>query len=91
MLKIVVNTVEMMYTTHKDTPVVKCVDCFVVITIIHHFIEGVFIFVQNLIFALVDMGITPHIPIQNRTCPIKAYGFSFYIHTFIYKTDLFLF
>jgi len=42
-------------------------------------------------FALVDMGITPHIPTQNRMCPIKAYGFSFYIHTLIYKTDLFLF
>ena len=30
---------------------------------------------------LVDMGITPHTPTQNRTCPIKAYGFSLYIHT----------
>ena len=25
------------------------------------------------------MGITPHIPTQNRTCPIKAYGFSLHI------------
>ena len=29
--------------------------------------------------SLVDMGITPHTPTQNRTCPIKAYGFSLYI------------
>ena len=28
---------------------------------------------------LVDMGITPHIPTQNRTCAINAYGFSLYI------------
>ncbi len=33
--------------------------------------------------SLVDMGITPHTPIQNRTCPIKAYGFSLYIHTYL--------
>ena len=25
--------------------------------------------------SLVDMGITPHIPTQNRTCAINAYGF----------------
>ena len=31
--------------------------------------------------SLVDMGITPHTPTQNRTCPTKAYGFSPYIHT----------
>jgi len=30
-------------------------------------------------FSLVDMGITPHIPTQNRTCAINAYGFSLYI------------
>ena len=29
--------------------------------------------------SLVDMGITPHIPTQNRTCAINAYGFSLYI------------
>ena len=31
--------------------------------------------------SLVDMGITPHTPTQNRTCAINAYGFSLYIHT----------
>ena len=31
------------------------------------------------IFSLVDMGITPHTPKQNRTCAINAYGFSLYI------------
>ena len=30
--------------------------------------------------SLVDMGITPHTPIQNRTCATNAYGFSLYIH-----------
>ena len=30
-------------------------------------------------YSLVDMGITPHIPTQNRTCAINAYGFSLYI------------
>ena len=29
--------------------------------------------------SLVDMGITPHTPIQNRTYAINAYGFSLYI------------
>ena len=37
---------------------------------------------------LVDMGITPHTPTQNRTCAINAYGFSLYISYFIYKTNL---
>ena len=37
--------------------------------------------------SLVDMGITPHIPIQNRTCAINAYGFSLYISYAIYKTN----
>ena len=31
------------------------------------------------------MGITPHTPIQNRTCAINAYGFSPYIHTLSIK------
>lgn len=31
------------------------------------------------LISLVDMGITPHIPTQNRTCAINAYGFSLYI------------
>ena len=39
-------------------------------------------------FSLVDMGITPHTPTQNRTCAINAYGFSLYISYFIYKTNL---
>jgi len=38
--------------------------------------------------SLVDMGITPHTPTQNRTCAINAYGFSLYISYFIYKTNL---
>ena len=37
--------------------------------------------------SLVDMGITPHIPTQNRTCAINAYGFSLYILYSIYKTN----
>ena len=37
--------------------------------------------------SLVDMGITPHIPTQNRTCAINAYGFSLYISYTIYKTN----
>jgi hypothetical protein len=36
---------------------------------------------------LVDMGITPHTPTQNRTCAINAYGFSPYILYFIGKTN----
>ena len=36
--------------------------------------------------SLVDMGITPHTPTQNRTCAINAYGFSLYIfHTLSIK------
>ena len=38
--------------------------------------------------SLVDMGITPHTPTQNRTCAINAYGFSLYISYSIYKTNL---
>ena len=38
--------------------------------------------------ALVDMGITPHIPTQNRTCAINAYGFSLYISYSTCKTNL---
>ena len=34
------------------------------------------------------MGITPHIPTQNRTCAINAYGFSPYIPYTICKTNL---
>ena len=34
---------------------------------------------KNIIQSLVDMGITPHTPKQNRTCAINAYGFSLYI------------
>ncbi len=37
--------------------------------------------------SLVDMGITPHIPTQNRTCAINAYGFSPYIPYTICKTN----
>ena len=37
--------------------------------------------------SLVDMGITPHIPTQNRTCAINAYGFSLYIWYSICKTN----
>ena len=37
--------------------------------------------------SLVDMGITPHIPTQNRTCAINAYGFSLYILYSICKTN----
>lgn len=44
------------------------------------------IFAKNI--SLVDMGITPHTPTQNRTCAINAYGFSLYISYFIYKTNL---
>lgn len=40
------------------------------------------------LLSLVDMGITPHTPTQNRTCAINAYGFSLYISYFIYKTNL---
>ena len=38
--------------------------------------------------SLVDMGITPHIPTQNRTCAINAYGFSLYISYSTCKTNL---
>ena len=38
--------------------------------------------------SLVDMGITPHVPTQNRTCAINAYGFSPYISYIICKTNL---
>ena len=41
--------------------------------------------------VLVDMGITPHTPTQNRTCAINAYGFSLYISYFICKTNLLLY
>ena len=34
------------------------------------------------------MGITPHIPTQNRTCAINAYGFSLYISYSTCKTNL---
>ena len=40
-----------------------------------------FFFHVNFLLSLVDMGITPHIPTQNRTCAINAYGFSLYIFT----------
>lgn len=38
--------------------------------------------------SLVDMGITPHTPTQNRTCAINAYGFSLHISYSICKTNL---
>ena len=44
--------------------------------------------ITNVRSSLVDMGITPHTPTQNRTCAINAYGFSLYISYFIYKTNL---
>ena len=43
---------------------------------------------DSLNLSLVDMGITPHTPTQNRTCAINAYGFPLYISYFIYKTNL---
>ena len=49
------------------------------------------VFFLNLLsrnFSLVDMGITPHIPTQNRTCAINAYGFSLYISYSTCKTNL---
>lgn len=34
---------------------------------------------EDLVMADAGYGITPHIPTQNRTCAINAYGFSLYI------------
>ena len=42
---------------------------------------------DQLDMPLVDMGITPHIPTQNRTCAINAYGFSPYIPYTICKIN----
>ena len=40
-------------------------------------------------FSLVGQGhLRVQAPIQNRTCPIKAYGFSLYIHLLsVVQTD----
>lgn len=41
--------------------------------------QAEYVLSSTLTHTLVDMGITPHTPTQNRTCAINAYGFSLYI------------